>query len=108
MSLHEGGPVARAAFAGVDWAKDSHAVCVIDADGRALARVTVAHSSAGLGRLITLLGHHRVGGVGIERGDGPVVAALLAAGLNVFVIVPSQVKALRRRYGSAGHKTDQF
>ena len=40
--------------------------------------------------------------------DGPVVDALLAAGRTVFVIPPSQIKALRRRYGSAGNKDDRF
>ncbi|MER5418973.1 hypothetical protein ABT356_03910, partial [Streptosporangium roseum] len=37
------------------------------------------------------------------RGDGPVVEALLAAGLTVVVISPNQVKNLRSRYGSAGN-----
>src|SRR5206468_2050266 len=46
--------------------------------------------------------------VGIERPDGPVVDALLAAGLTVFVIPPGQLKNLRSRYGSAGNKDDRF
>jgi transposase len=46
--------------------------------------------------------------VGIERGDGPVVDALLQAGLTVLVIAPGQVKNLRSRYGSAGNKDDRF
>ena len=44
----------------------------------------------------------------IERGDGPVVDALLAAGVTVVVITPRQVKNLRSRYGSAGNKDDRF
>ena len=44
----------------------------------------------------------------IERRDGPVVDALLAAGLTVLVISPNQVKNLRSRYGSAGNKDDRF
>src|SRR5215469_6137539 len=46
--------------------------------------------------------------VAIERGDGPVVEALLAAGVTVVVITPRQVKNLRARYGSAGNKDDRF
>jgi transposase len=46
--------------------------------------------------------------IGIERGDGPVVEALLTAGLTLFVIPPGQVKNLRSRYGSAGNKDDRF
>ena len=44
----------------------------------------------------------------IEGPDGPVVEALLEAGLEVFVIAPNQVKNLRSRYGSAGNKDDRF
>lgn len=95
-------------FAGVDWAENSHVVCLIDAEGDVLDRVTVTHDKAGIARLIALLTSHDVAGTGIERGDGPLVTALLAAGLTVFVISPSQVKALRGRYGSAGNKDDQF
>jgi transposase len=95
-------------FAGVDWAENSHVVCVVDAEGEVVERVTVAHDKAGIARLIMLLTGREVVGTGIERGDGPLVTALLAAGLTVFVIPPSQVKALRGRYGSAGNKDDRF
>lgn len=93
---------------GIDWAKDNHAVCVIDQAGEPVERVVVPHTKAGIGQAVAVLRRHGVAGVGIERSDGPLVAGLLAAGLEVFVIAPSQVKALRRRYGSAGHKDDRF
>jgi transposase len=96
------------AFAGIDWAESNHVACLIDADGGVLERVSVGHDRAGIGRLITVLCGREVAGVGIERGDGPLVTALLAAGLPVFVIAPSQVKNLRGRYGSAGNKDDRF
>ena len=40
--------------------------------------------------------------------DGPVIDALLGAGITVVVISPNQVKNLRGRYGSAGNKDDRF
>lgn len=46
--------------------------------------------------------------VAIERPDGPVVNALLGAGITVVVISPNQLKNLRGRYGSAGNKDDRF
>jgi hypothetical protein len=76
-------------YAGVDWSWSDHAVCVIDDAGAAVQRLTVTHSAAGLAKLVTLLHRHQVLGVAIERGDGPVVQALLDAGLTVFV-VPSR------------------
>jgi transposase len=51
---------------------------------------------------------YRVEEVAIERPDGPVVEALLEAEITVVVISPNQVKNLRGRYGSAGHKDDRF
>ena len=96
-----------AVFAGIDWAGVDHAVCVIDAAGTVLWRHTVAHSRAGLARLGTRLIELGVARVGIERPDGPVVEALLDAGLPVAVVPPRQVKNLRLRYRGAG-KDDRF
>jgi transposase len=108
MSLHEVTPALEAVTAGVDWAKDDYAVCVVGGDGEPVERVTLTYTKAGLRRLVELLDRHAVDAVGIERPDGPIVDALLAATPSVYVIPPSQVKALRRRYGSAGNKDDRF
>ena len=93
---------------GLDWSRDDHAVSVVDARGRELVRRTVEHSAAGLRELIGVLTGAGCKEVAIERPDGPVVDALLAAGLTVVVISPNQVKNLRGRYGSAGNKDDRF
>ncbi|MCU0264415.1 MAG: IS110 family transposase [Candidatus Nanopelagicales bacterium] len=93
---------------GLDWARDDHAVSISDARGREVSRATVEHSAAGLRQLLALLTKHGVLEVAIERPDGPVVDALLGAGLTVVVISPNQVKNLRGRYGSAGNKDDRF
>jgi transposase len=93
---------------GLDWARDDHAVSVVDARGRELARHSVEHSAAGLRELTGVLAHAGCAEVAIERPDGPVVEALLGAGLTVVVISPNQVKNLRGRYGSAGNKDDRF
>jgi transposase len=94
--------------AGVDWAKDDHVVCVVGEQGEVIERFTVANDAAGLKQMTRRLLRAGVEQVGIERGDGPVVAALLLAALTIFVIPPSQVKNLRSRYGSAGNKDDRF
>lgn len=101
-------PTAARVTAGVDWAKDDHAVCVVGDQGQVLDRFTVAHDAAGLKRMAAWLLRAGVEDVGIERSDGPVVDTLLAAGLTLYVIPPSQVKNLRSRYGSAGNKDDRF
>ena len=94
--------------AGIDWASAGHAVCIVDAAGAVVSRFTVAHTVEGLRALVR--GLARAGGaeVAIERGDGPLVDALLAAGVTVVVITPRQIKNLRSRYGSAGNKDDRL
>jgi transposase len=93
---------------GLDWARDDHAVSVVDARGREIVRHSVDHSAAGLAELVDVLTRAKVHEVAIERPDGPVVEALLDAALTVVVISPNQVKNLRGRYGSAGNKDDRF
>lgn len=94
--------------AGIDWAKDDHAICIIDPHGQILERFFVDHDAAGLKTLVRRLLKAGVEEVGIERGDGPVVDALFQAELTVLVIPPGQLKNLRSRYGSAGNKDDRF
>ena len=94
--------------AGLDWASEDHAVSVVDGHGIERERFTVEHTAAGLRRLIGRLRRAGVVEVGIERPDGPVVDALLAAELTVLVIAPNRVRGLRSRYGSAGNKDDSF
>jgi transposase len=93
---------------GLDWARDDHAVAIVDVRGRLVHRCVIEHSAAGLRALVGMLGRRGVGEVAIERPDGPVVDALLGAGIAVVVISPNQVKNLRGRYGSAGNKDDRF
>jgi len=93
---------------GLDWARDDHAVSIVDARGRETYRRTIEHSAAGLCELVEILDRAGAGEVAIERPDGPVVDALLEAGITVVVINPNQVKNLRGRYGSAGNKDDRF
>ena len=107
IDQHELSPES-APTAGIDWASSDHAVAVVDGHGTEQERFTVAHTGPGLRQLVLRLRRAGVSEVGIERPDGPVVDALLKAGLGVIVIAPNQVKNLRGRYGSAGNKDDGF
>lgn len=107
MSVTPQGIPARVC-AGVDWAKDDHAIAIIGPDGEVLDRFAVTHDGAGLKSLVRRLLKAGVHDVGIERGDGPVVEALMQAELTVLVIPPGQLKNLRSRYGSSGNKDDRY
>jgi len=95
-------------YAGIDWSWQHHALCIVDDQGNRVEEAMHPHSKPGLAKITTLLQHHGVERVGIERGDGPVVEHLLRDGFEVVVISARQVKSLRARYGSAGNKDDRF
>jgi transposase len=94
--------------AGIDWSSTKLAVAVVDGRGVQLQRFKIAHTTLGLRELVRRLHRAGVVEVAIERGDGPVVDALLDADLTVVVIAPNRLKNLRSRYGSAGNKDDGF
>ncbi len=97
-----------APLAGIDWATDSNELCIVEPTGQVLRRLNTAMDAAGIRRLIAELDRHSVARVAIERPDGPLVDALLAAEIEVVVITPRQVNNLRSRFGSAGNKDDRF
>ena len=102
------GPHPGGVTAGIDWASADHAVCVVGGAGEVVSRFSVEHSAEGLRALVSRLARAGACEVAIERGDGPVVDALLAGGVTVVVITPRQIKNLRSRYGSAGNKDDRL
>jgi transposase len=108
MNGRQARPEEEPRFGGIDWSWERHAICVVDAAGTVIERFEVEHQAAGLQQLVRRLRRAGVARVAIERGDGPVVDALLAGGLEVVVISSRQVKALRLRYGTAGNKDDRF
>ena len=94
-------------FGSVDWASEGHAACIVDAEGTAIDEFEVAHTEAGLSELCRRFRDAGVSRVAIERPDGPVVDAVIAANLEVVVVSSRAVKGLRTRYGLAGNKDDR-
>lgn len=93
-------------FAGLDWASKTHMVCVVDDVGEIKIRFEIPNTGKTFTGLVKRLTKLDVQGVAIERCDGPLVEALLEAGLRVVVITPRQVKGLRSRYSGSGAKSD--
>ncbi len=89
-------------FAGIDWASQSHSVCVLDAAGGVELRLDVPHNKEGIERLIRQLRSFAGIVIAIERPSGLLVDALVEAGLRVVPIHPNVLKASRPRYRSAG------
>jgi transposase len=96
-------------YAGIDWAAETHAVCVVDGAGKVSARFTVAHDAEGLGRLVRKLaglGDPADIPVAIERPPGRLVDVLLEAGHPVVPVSPNAIKAWRDGEVVSGAKSD--
>ena len=94
-------------FVGLDWAAQTHAVCIVDAQGHVLDHFDVVHDHDGLAGLMRRLA--RFGArlrIAIERPGGLLVDALVDAGHEVVPIHPNALKACRPRYRCHGGKTD--
>lgn len=102
-------PTSRYA-AGIDWAKDYHAICVLDAKGRRVFEGRFAHQEGGIAQLCRELVGMGVKRVAIERPEGVLVERLLEAGLVVLAVHPNQLKASRPRFRATGAraKSDSF
>jgi Transposase/Transposase IS116/IS110/IS902 family len=108
-------------FVGDDWAEDHHDVEILDDTGRRLAKARLPEGMTGMVRLHELLAEHLgedaidpetgmlAAGevvVGIETDRGPWVAAMIAAGYQVFAINPLSVARYRERHSTSGAKSD--
>jgi transposase len=97
-------------FLGVDWAEEHHDVCMLDEQGKVLARAQVANSLHGVARIHALVAEHSEESgevvVGIETDRGLLVQALLAAGYQIYAINPLAVDRYRDRHSVSGAKSD--
>jgi len=107
-------------FIGDDWAEDHHDVEIVGTDGRRLAGKRLPEGLEGIAGLHALIARFfpadwaeldpveaasRVK-VGIETDRGSWVAALIAAGYEVFAINPMSVARYRERHSTSGAKSD--
>jgi transposase len=96
-------------YVGVDWAAETHAVCVMDLTGKVVARFTITHSAEGLDRLVRKLARLGEPGdmpTGIERPSGRLVDVLLEAGHPVVPVSPNAIKTWRESEVLSGAKSD--
>jgi transposase len=95
-------------FAGVDWAKDEHALCIVDDAGCGVLERRFAHDEQDVDKLCRFVLDSGVERVAIERPDRVLVGRLLEVGLVVLAIYPNQAQAARPRFRAAGGKSDTF
>src|SRR5215211_7876325 len=96
-------------FCGIDWASETHAVCVLDDAGRKLSAFQVPHTAEGFQQLIgrlRRLGDPAAMPVAIERLDGRLVDLLLETGHPVVAVQPGAIAAWRKAEVASGAKHD--
>jgi transposase len=96
-------------FTGIDWAAETHAVCVLDAAGKVAVEFIIDHSADGIAALLRRLGRYGDPGglpVAVERPDGRLVDLLLEAGHPVVPVKPNAIKAWREGEVLSGAKSD--
>ena len=107
-------------FVGDDWAEDHHDVEIVDDAGRRLAAKRLPEGLDGITRLHALIARFAPADwaeldpgeaesrvkVGIETDRGAWVAALVAAGYEVFAINPLSTARYRQRHSTSGAKSD--
>jgi transposase len=97
-------------FVGIDWSESHHDVCVLDGEGRVLAKGRVPEGVDGVARVHEMVAAHADDPadvvVGIELDRGLLVGALVAAGYAVHAINPLSVDRYRDRHRTSGAKSD--
>lgn len=97
-------------FLGIDWAEAHHDVCLVDREGRVLARRRIADGLSGVGELHALLAEHSEAPgqvvVGIETDRGLLVGSLVATGYQVYAINPLAASRYRERHVTSRAKSD--
>jgi hypothetical protein len=94
----------------VDWAEAHHDVHVADEDGHRLGMARLPEGVEGIARFHELVGAHAEDPaevvIGIETDRGLFVAALVAAGYQLYAVNPMSTSRYRDRHSTSGAKSD--
>jgi transposase len=95
-------------YAGLDWAKDHHAVVIVDAQGRIVADFEFAHSLEGWQSFVERAAAWPNLAVAIETSQGAAVDQLLQRHYTVYPVHPVAAQSYRERKAPSGTKTDHL
>jgi len=95
-------------YAGFDWARDHHAVVIVNQQGQIVADFEIQHTQAGWKAFFEKTAAFPDLAVAIETNQGAAVDQLLQAGYTVYPVNPVAAKAYRQRKAPSGTKTDHL
>lgn len=97
-------------FVGDDWSERHHDICVLDEQGKMLAKKRVPEGLEGIRQVHEMVAEHSDDPsevvVGIETDRGLFVQALVVAGYQVYAINPFAASRYRDRHTVSGAKSD--
>jgi len=95
-------------YAGFDWAKDHHAVVIVNAEGHIVADFEFAHSLEGWKSFAEKTSPWPSLAVAIETSQGAAVDQLLQRQCLVYPVHPVAAQSYRERKAPSGTKTDHL
>jgi len=95
-------------YAGFDWARDHHAVVLINAAGQILSEFEFDHTPEGWKVFQQKTAPYPNLAIAIETSQGAAVDQLLQRHLLVYPVNPLAAQSYRRRQAPSGTKTDQL
>jgi Transposase len=94
-------------FAGIDWAKNRHAVVILDQSGKIVAQSTLTHDAAGWQNWNQSIARYNGNlAVCVETNQATVIERLLQSDCSLYPVHPPRAKQYRKRRISSGNKTD--
>ncbi len=93
-------------YAGFDWARDHHAVVIVDSQGQMVADFEFDHSMEGWQSFGEKIAPWPDLAVAIETNQGAAVDQLLQRGYTVYPVNPVASESYRKRKAPSGTKTD--
>ena len=94
-------------YAGFDWAKDHHAVVIVNAEGRIVADFEFAHSLEGWKCFAETISTWPSLAVAIETSQGAAVDQLMQRNYTIYPVNPVAAQSYRERKVPSGTKTDR-
>jgi len=97
-------------YVGIDWATESHQVCVLDRERHVLHERSIEHAGSAILELLDWLAmlsadHPERVAVGIELPRGSLVESLVERGFPVFFLNPKQLDRYRIATAWRGRRT---
>jgi transposase len=92
-------------FVGIDLAKASHCICIMDENGKKIKQLKIKNDQKGFDILYEILKNNEVL-IGLEKGHGFIIEFLKNKNMKLYSINPRIIKRFKETYWVSGSKDD--